>query len=101
MPSLVSSLACASLFLAAADVHAAEPDAAPAARYAVRAQFEVHPPAQANARFALRADLEPRRSHGPVEGLGIAFSATLTPKSGPICFGPGHAFANGFEAGEP
>jgi hypothetical protein len=69
----------------------------PAPRFQARAALEPLPAAVADQRFTLRAALEPRASSAPAEGVGLRLSAALTPKSGLLCFGPGHIFASGFE----
>lgn len=66
-------------------------------RFHARASLEPFVSAVADQRFSLRSTLEPRASSAAAEGPGLRLSASLQPKSGPLCYGPGHIFADGFE----
>ncbi|HRQ64156.1 MAG TPA: hypothetical protein PKZ76_04705 [Xanthomonadaceae bacterium] len=78
--------------VAAADAH--DP-AAP--RFAVKASLEAAPPAVGDARFQLRGTLQPRTPQPVLSGVGFVLKAALSPKNEPICYGPGHIFADGYE----
>jgi hypothetical protein len=90
--------ACIAL-LAPAASHASQPDRQfEPLRFRASATFEATPPAVTDARFRLQGSLAPRQPQVAMDAVGFALKATLQPKGGdPICFGPGHVFANGFE----
>jgi hypothetical protein len=69
----------------------------PPGRFQAQAALEPMPAVVGDSRFSLRAALEPRASSAPAEGVGFRLSATIAPKSGLLCHGPGHIFASGFE----
>ncbi|MDW8479860.1 MAG: hypothetical protein RML12_08770 [Xanthomonadales bacterium] len=67
-------------------------------RELVRAELERLPPAVSAGGLELRSVLERRADRSPFVSARFELSAVLQPKATPpICWGPGHVFADGYE----
>jgi hypothetical protein len=66
-------------------------------RFGVKGELVREAEVLGGGRFVLRGRLEPRAEVTLPEAAGIGLVAVLSPKGGPICWGPGHVFADGYE----